>query len=193
MVVYRTYLDKENKTRCIMCADMTENEAMITITLTIPTQLVQKHAEKIFPSNGISITNLIISPKTIYDRGDCDCIISLNETSIVEKVPTVCSEYHFVLDTTINELAESNDIYPIGNIGAFFTLARKFGSQHILHIKYGDSNNDKEMVLFSIPSFVLKFHMLIYLSYLTQLLHCSMLQLQLFDTYSNLFSSMEQQ
>jgi hypothetical protein len=49
------------------------------------------------------------------------------------------------------------------------------------------------MVPFSISSFVLYFHMFIYLSYVTQLLHCSMLQLQLFDTYSNLFSSMEQQ
>jgi hypothetical protein len=49
------------------------------------------------------------------------------------------------------------------------------------------------MVLLSISSFVLYFHMSMYLSYVTQLLHCSMLQLQLFDTYSNLFSSMEQQ
>jgi hypothetical protein len=176
-----------------MHADMTDNEAMMTVTLTIPTQLVQKHAEKILPGNGISITNFNILPKTVYDRGDCDRIISLNETSIVEKVPTVCSEYRFVPDTTINQLAESNDIYPIGTIGAVVTLARKVGSQHILHIKDGESDNDKAMVPFSIPNFVLYFHMLIYLSYLTQLLHCSMLQLQLFDTYSNLFSSMEQQ
>jgi hypothetical protein len=49
------------------------------------------------------------------------------------------------------------------------------------------------MVSFSISSFVLYFHMSMYLGYVTQLLHCSMLQLQLFDTYSNLFSSMEQQ
>jgi hypothetical protein len=105
MVMYNTYLDKENKTRCIMHADMTDNEAMMTVTLTIPTQLVQKHAEKILPGNGISITNFNILPKTIYDRGDCDRIISLNETSIVEKVPTVCSKYCFVPDTTINQLA----------------------------------------------------------------------------------------
>jgi hypothetical protein len=48
-------------------------------------------------------------------------------------------------------------------------------------------------VPFSIFSFFLYFHILIYLNYVTQLLHYSMLQLQLFDTYSNLFSSMEQQ
>jgi hypothetical protein len=96
MVVYSTYLDKENKTRSIMHADMTDKEAMMTMTLTIPTQLVQKHVENIFPGNGISITNFNILPKTVYDRGDCDRIISLNETSIVEKIPVVCSEYHFI-------------------------------------------------------------------------------------------------
>jgi len=176
-----------------MCVDMTDNEAMMTVTLTIPTQLVQKHAEKILPGNGISITNFNIFPKTVYDRGDCDWIISLNETSIVEKIPAICSEYHFVPDTTINQLAQRNDTYPITTIGVVVTLIIKLGLQHILHIKDGDSDNDKEMVSFSIPSFVLYFHMLIYLNYLTQLLHCSMLQLQLFDAYSNLFSSMEQQ
>jgi hypothetical protein len=168
MVVYSTYLDKENKSRCIMHADMTDNEAMMTVTLTIPTQLVQKHAEKIFPGNGISITNFNILPKTVYDRGDCDRIILLNETSVVEKVPAVCSEYHFVPDTTINQFAENNDIYPIGTIGAAVTFARKVGSQHILHIKDGNSDNDKAMVLFSIPFFffVLCFDMLIYLRHL---------------------------
>jgi hypothetical protein len=91
MVVYSTYLDKENKTRSIMHADMTDKEAMMTVTLTIPTQLVQKHAEKILSGNGISITNFNIFPKIVYDCGDCDQIISLNETSIVEKNPIVCS------------------------------------------------------------------------------------------------------
>jgi hypothetical protein len=81
-----------------MHANMTDKEAMMTVTLTIPPQLLQKHEEKILLGNGISITNFNILPKTIYDRGDCDRIISLNETSIVEKKIVVCSEYHFVLD-----------------------------------------------------------------------------------------------
>jgi hypothetical protein len=72
MVIYNTYLDKENKTRSIMHADMTDKEAMMTVTLTIPPQLVQKHVEKILPGNGISITNFNIFSKTVYDRGDCD-------------------------------------------------------------------------------------------------------------------------
>jgi hypothetical protein len=105
MVVYSTYLDKENKTRSIMHAYMTDKEALVTVTLTIPTQLVQKHEEKILLGNGISITNFNIFPKKVYDRGDCDRIISLNETSIVEKIPAICSEYHFVSDTTISQLA----------------------------------------------------------------------------------------
>jgi hypothetical protein len=88
-----------------MCVDMIDKEAMMTVTLTIPTQLVQKHAKKIFPSNGISITNFNILPKTVYDSGDCDQIISLNETSVVEKIPIVCSTYRFVPDATINQFA----------------------------------------------------------------------------------------
>jgi hypothetical protein len=86
MVVYSTYLDKENKTICIVRAYMRNNEAMMSVTLTIPTRIVKKHAEKFFPGNGISITNFNILSKTIYDCGDCDRIILLNETSIVEKI-----------------------------------------------------------------------------------------------------------
>jgi hypothetical protein len=178
MVVYSTYLDKANKIRCIMHANMTNNEAMITVTLTIPTQLVQKHAKKILPGNGISITNFNILLKIVYDHGDCDQIILFNETSVVEKFLMVCLEYHFVPNTTINQFVENNDIYPIGTIGAVVTFARKVGSQHILHIKHGNSDNDKAMVLFSIPFFfVLCFDMLISLRHFTQLLNCSMVQL----------------
>jgi hypothetical protein len=55
-----------------MRADMTDKDAMMTVTLNVPPQLVHKHAEKILPRNGISITNFNILPKTVYDRGDCD-------------------------------------------------------------------------------------------------------------------------
>jgi hypothetical protein len=84
-----------------MHADMTDKEAMMTVTLSIPTQLVQKHAEKILSGNGISITDFNIFPKTVYDHGYCDQIISLNETSIVENITSFCSEYCFVPDATI--------------------------------------------------------------------------------------------
>jgi hypothetical protein len=72
MVIYSTYLDKENKIRFIMHADMTNKEAMMTMTLSVPPQLVQKHAEKILSGNGISITNFNILSKTVYDHGDCN-------------------------------------------------------------------------------------------------------------------------
>jgi len=162
MVVYTIYLDKANKSRYIMRADMTDKDAMMIMTLTIPPQLVQKHVEKIFLHNGISITNLKILPKTVYDRGDCDQIILLNEISIVEKIPAICSEYRFLPNSTIIQLVQSTDIYPIEMIGAAVTLARKFGSQHILHIKDGDSDNDKEIVPLFIVNFVLYFHVYMY-------------------------------
>jgi hypothetical protein len=120
--------------------------------------------KKILPCNGISIANFNILPKIVYDRGDCDRIILFNETSIVEKIPTICSEYYFIPDTTISQLSQSNDIYPIGIIGAAITFARKLGLQHILNIKYGESDNDKAMVPFSISSFVIFFRMSMYLS-----------------------------
>ena len=44
MVVYTTYLDKANKSRSIMCANMTDKDAMMTVTLVVPPQIVQKHA-----------------------------------------------------------------------------------------------------------------------------------------------------
>jgi hypothetical protein len=55
-----------------MRVDMTNNEDMMIVTLTIPTQLVHNHVENIFLGNGISITNFNILPKIVYDRGDCD-------------------------------------------------------------------------------------------------------------------------
>jgi hypothetical protein len=164
MVVYITYLDKENKSRSIMHANMTEKDTMMTVTLTVPPQLVQKHAKNILLCNGVSITYFNILPKTVYDCGDCDQIISLNEKSIVEKIYAIFSEYHFVPDSTISQLAQSTTIYPIRTIGVVVTLSRKFGSQHILHIKYGESDNDKAMVPLFIFSFVLYFCMCMYVS-----------------------------
>jgi hypothetical protein len=66
---------------------MKDNEAMRIIALTIPTQLVLKNAKNIFPGNGISITNFNILPKIVYDHGDCDQIISPNETSLWKNFP----------------------------------------------------------------------------------------------------------
>jgi hypothetical protein len=80
----------------------------------------------------------------------------------VEKILVVCSEYRFIPDSTISQIAQSTDVYPIGTIGAALTLARKIGSQHILHIKDGESDNEKAMVPLFIFSFVLHFRICMY-------------------------------
>ena len=78
----------------------------MTITLSIPTHLIEQHEQKIIQGKSISITNFRILPKTVYDRGDCDKIISLNKSSVIDTVPKVCKEYCFIPDTTIKKFAE---------------------------------------------------------------------------------------
>jgi hypothetical protein len=146
MVVYNTYLDKVNKSRKILRADMTDENGMMTVTLTVPAHLIQRHEEKILLGSGISITNFKILPKTNYDRGDCDRVISLDESSLVETLSPICKEYSFIPDTSIKQFADNMDMYPIGAIGAVVTLARKVGLQYTLHIKDGNIDNDKATV-----------------------------------------------
>jgi hypothetical protein len=153
MVVYNTYLDKVNKSRKILRADMTDENGMLTVTLTVPAHLIQRHEHKILPGSGISITHFKILPKTNYDRGDCDQIISLDESSLVETLSPICKEYTFIPNTTIRQFADNIDMYPIGTIGAVVTLARKIGLQYTLHIKDGNTDNDKAMV--RSPMFIL--------------------------------------
>jgi hypothetical protein len=96
MVVYNTYLDKVNKSRKILRADMANENGMLTVTLTVHAHLIQRHGQKILPGSGISITNFKIIAKTDYDHGDCDHIISLDEYSLVETLPLICKEYTFI-------------------------------------------------------------------------------------------------
>jgi hypothetical protein len=63
------------------------------IILIVPAHFIQRHEQNILPDNGISITNFIILPKTNYDRGDCDHIILLDESSLVETLSLICKEY----------------------------------------------------------------------------------------------------
>ena len=146
MVVYNTYLDKVNKSRKILRADMTNENGMMTITLTVPAHLIQRHDENILPGSGISITSFKILPKTNYDRGDCDRVISLDESSLVETLSPICKEYSFIPDTSIKQFADNMDVYPIGAIGAVVTLTRKVGLQYTLHIKDGNTDNDKATI-----------------------------------------------
>ena len=63
MVVYNTCLDKVNKSRKILCADMTDENGMLTVTIIVPAHLIQRHEHKILPGSGISITNFKILQK----------------------------------------------------------------------------------------------------------------------------------
>lgn len=156
MVVYSAFLDKANKSRQVLRADLTDAQGMMTITLSVPAHLVERHEQKILQGNSISITNFRILPKTVYDRGDCDKIILLNESSIIETVPEVCKEYCFIPNTTIRQFANKKEMYPIGTIAAAVTLAKRVGLHYILHIKDGDSENDNATVciqMLLIPNF----------------------------------------
>jgi hypothetical protein len=103
MVVYNTYLDKVNKSRKILRADMTDENGMMTVTLTVHAHLIQRHEEKILPGSGISIASFKILPKTNYDRGDCDRVISLDESSLVD-----CLQ--FVKNTTSYQTHQLNNL-----------------------------------------------------------------------------------
>ena len=100
----------------------------MTITMTAPTLLVQCHEQKLVSGNGISITNFTIFPNTIYDRGDCDHIISIDDSSIIETISSICNEYNFIPDTAIKQLSKSTYFYPTGTIGAIVTARNKNGN-----------------------------------------------------------------
>ena len=107
MVTCNTFLDNNKKSRPIMRADMTNEKGIMTVTVIVPTQLIQCHKQKLVDGNSICITNFKIMLKTNYDRGDCDCIISLNETSTIETVPPTCNEYTFIPNATIKQLSKN--------------------------------------------------------------------------------------
>jgi hypothetical protein len=116
MVVYNAYLDKVNRSCKILRGDMIDENSMTTITLNVPTYLIERHEKKNFPDAGISITSFKILPKSGYDLGDCIRVISIVESSVVETVSPMCKEYNFILDTTIKQFASNADMYPIGTI-----------------------------------------------------------------------------
>jgi hypothetical protein len=101
MIVYNTYLDRENRSHRILCADMTDEYGMMIVTLIFLEHLIKTHGQKILHRSGISITNFKIILKSNYDRGDCDYIISLDESSLIETLSLVCKEHNFIPDTTI--------------------------------------------------------------------------------------------
>ena len=125
---------------------MTYDKGMAIVTLNIPTHLIQQHEQNILLCNGISIMNFKYFTKTNYDRADIDCIILLDESSIVETILLICKKYDFILQTIIKQLPEKINIYSIGTIGTSKTFAKKITMQYILNIKDGNLENEKTMV-----------------------------------------------
>jgi hypothetical protein len=74
---------------------------MMTVTLIVPAHLVERHEENIVPGAGISITKFKILTKSGYECGDCDIVISILESSVVETMFPTCKEYNFIPNTTI--------------------------------------------------------------------------------------------
>ena len=128
-----------------MHADMNDEKGILTVTVSVPTQLIQCHKQKIVAGNSIHITNFKIMPKTNYDRGNCDRIISLNETSTIETIPPICNEYTFIPNTTVKQLSKTHSV---GTIGVLVTTSRKIGIQHNLQIMDENSNDDKSKLTF---------------------------------------------
>ena len=48
---------------------------MMTITLTIPDELIQEHQENLLLGKSVSVSNFQVLLKTNYDHGDCDRIL----------------------------------------------------------------------------------------------------------------------
>lgn len=98
---------------------------------------------------GVSILGFQISPRTNYDRGDCDCILILTDTSTVESLPHFSTDYYFIPDTTVNQLLVATNQYPIGTVGALVVGAKKIGSQYAIDIKDGIIESDIAQVQMS--------------------------------------------
>jgi len=73
------YLDKMNRSCKISRVDMTNENGMMTITLTILAYLIEIHEKNIVSGARISITNFKILPKSGYNHGDCDRAILILE------------------------------------------------------------------------------------------------------------------
>lgn len=92
LVTYRTFLDKENTTKVIHCADLTNKKPEMTITLLVPTQLFKLHEVKLIANDSVSIRDFEIIPKHKYENGDCEKTICRDDFSIVEYIFHVCTE-----------------------------------------------------------------------------------------------------
>ena len=146
LVVYIATLDRENKTREVLRADLTDFKGEMTITLNVTGNLVQEYKNKIVPGTSIIVSGFGIGHKTTFDRGDSEFILKLQDSSIIEIIPWLCQKYKFIPSTTIKQLLRSTSTYAIGTIGALVVAGRQTSSQHVVDIKDGNNDDDKVQV-----------------------------------------------
>ena len=146
LVVYKATLDKANKTREMLCANLIDHKAEMTITLNVSGNLVYQHEPKIVPGSAISILDFQVAPRTDYDRGDCDCILILTAISSTKNISRLCQEYKFIPSATISQLLTTVNEYPAGTIAALVVGAKKMGTQFAIDIKDGHTDIDRAQV-----------------------------------------------
>ncbi|KAH9295182.1 hypothetical protein KI387_038770, partial [Taxus chinensis] len=141
LVVYKTIVQKDQGKQ-LLRADLTDEKAELTVTLNVAHKFIPMHEDKVVAGKGIQITNFSIAPKTSYDRGDCNVILLLNESSTVESTPPLSIEYKFIPNTTVKQLLNNTEPYIVGTIAAIVTSAKQIGLQLILEIKDGLTEED---------------------------------------------------
>lgn len=93
LVTYRTFLYKTNRSKEIFRADVTYKKVEMTITLLVPTSLIEQHESNIISNVGVPTKYFEIIPKRKYDSGDCEKTICLNSFISIEKLCPVCAWY----------------------------------------------------------------------------------------------------
>jgi len=93
LVTYLNLLEKQNNTKAILYTNLTDKKVEMTITLLVPTQVIEQNEAKLITNVGVFIRNFEIILKHKYNSDYCEKTISLNSFSIVENICFVCIKY----------------------------------------------------------------------------------------------------
>jgi len=129
----------------LLRVDLVDSKGNMEITLNVPHNLIPTAEDKLVVGQGICIRDFKVSPKTVYDHGDCTCILPLHDKSIIKTIPAMCTQYTFVPTTTISQLTNTTG-FAIGTVAGLVTSAKEIGGQYVLNIKDGQSQKDKATV-----------------------------------------------
>jgi len=138
LVIYKTILDQVHIIE-LLRVDLVDSKGDMAITLNVPHNLIVVVEAKLVIGQGICIKDFKISAKTIYDHGDCTCILVLHDRSIAETIPSIYKEYKFVPTTTIKQLTNTTTPFVTSTMVALVTYAKQIGPQYALDIKDGQS------------------------------------------------------